>query len=82
MKKILALFLVLIGLGTAIFAVFLGLQVRDHKPVLLTKPTEAKNTVITMMDAVCRGDYEKARAAWAVRPALVWTGRPEVRSVF
>ena len=70
MKKILALFLVLIGLGTAIFAVFLGLQVRNDKPVLLTKPTEAKNTVIAMMDAVCQGDYEKASSCMGGTPSL------------
>lgn len=70
MRKILALLLILIGLATATFAVYLSLQFRDSKPILLAKPTEAKNTVVTMMDAVCRGDYETASSCMGGTPSL------------
>ena len=52
--------LAVIGLGAAAAAVFLSMTFAGAKPFLLTPPDEARNTVITLMDAVSEGNYEEA----------------------
>jgi len=70
MKKYLAVVLFLLGLGTATATVYMSLQVKDSKPVLLTPPEEARDRVVALMDAVCGGDYETASGCIYGTPSL------------
>ena len=60
MKKLLAVILMLIGLGLAGVTVYLGITNRNSEPVLLTPPDEPRGKVVAMMDAVCANDYKTA----------------------
>lgn len=59
-KYIFSGLLAAIGLCAAAAAVYLCMQFVDAKPMLLTPPDEARNTVVALMDAVSEGDYREA----------------------
>lgn len=59
-KKLFAILLALISIGTAVFALNLCETYVDEPPILLTPPHLAKSQVVTLMNAICDGEYEKA----------------------
>ena len=56
-RKIFAVALVLLALGTGYFGAKLALTNLDAEPILAEAPEDARNQVIQMMDALCAGDY-------------------------
>ena len=60
----------LLGLGLAALGVWLALTNRDAGPVLMQQPEAARNQVITMLDALCAGDYETVGNCLYGKPSL------------
>lgn len=69
-KRVLAVLFAVIGISAAAAAIFLSLQYRDADPVLTAPPDEARNQVVTLMDAVCEGNYEAASQVIYGTPSL------------
>ena len=69
-KRFLGVVLAAIGVSTAAAAIFLSLHFRGADPILITPPEEAKGKVITLMDAVCSGDYEQVSRMIYGTPSL------------
>lgn len=60
----------LVGLVIAVGGVCLALSNRDTGPVLKEQPEAAQNQVVTMLDALCAGEYETVSACLYGNPAL------------
>lgn len=69
-KKLFALLFTALGLCSAAAAIYIGMNFTDRNPQLLTLPTVARSQVITMMDAVCEGDYVQAGQCILGNPSL------------
>ncbi len=69
-KKIFAALFAAVGICAAAAAVYIGMNYTDKNPQLLTPPTAARQQVVTMMEAVCNGDYEKASQTILGTPSL------------
>ena len=70
LKRVLSAVCAIIGLFAAAAGVYFSLSARNSTPVLLTPPTAATNRVTGMMDAICQGDYERARTYILGNPGL------------
>lgn len=70
MKKVFAAVFAVIGICAAAAAVYIGANFTDREPQLLTPPTVARSKVVTLMDAVCEGDYDLASQAILGTPSL------------
>ncbi len=60
----------LMGLGLAVFGVWLALSNQNVGPVLKEQPEAARNQVVTMLDALCAGDYETVSGCLYGNPGL------------
>ena len=69
-KKILSLIFVIIGIAAAVAAVNLSLTNKDADPVLLAPPEDAKLQVVSLMDAVCNGNFAEASTYMQGQPDL------------
>ncbi len=70
LKKIFAALFAAVGICTAAAVGYIGMNFTDQDPRLLTPPTAARQQVVTMMEAVCNGDYEKASQVILGTPSL------------
>lgn len=70
LKKFVAALCAVAGICSAAAAVYIGMNFTDREPQLLTPPTVARNQVVTMMEAVCGGDYDAASAVILGTPDL------------
>ena len=59
-KKAFAVLLALVSIGTAVFTLNLCKSYMNEPPILLTPPHLARSQVVTLMNAICDGEYEKA----------------------
>lgn len=69
-KKLLSLILIVVGLAAAAAGVHLGISNIGADPVLLSPPEEAKQQVVGLMEAVCRGDHAAASTYLQGQPGL------------
>ncbi len=69
-RKLFAALFAVLGLCTAYAAVYIGMNCTDREPQLLTPPSAAENAVVSMMEAVCAGDYAQASAQMLGNPSL------------
>lgn len=62
MKKniVLKVLLLLLGISTAVAGIGLSFHFQNAKPILLKRSPGIQERVVTMMDAVCAGDYTTA----------------------
>lgn len=60
----------LLGIGAATAGIYLSLNNLNALPVLLVQPEEAKAKVVSVMDAVCEGDYALASGGMHGTPNL------------
>ena len=60
----------LMGLGLAAFGVWLALTNQNAGPVLKQQPEAARNQVVTMLDALCEGDYDTVSGCLYGNPGL------------
>ena len=62
MKKniVLKVLLLLLGISTAVVGIGLSFHFQNAKPILLKRSPGIQERVVTMMDAVCAGDYTTA----------------------
>ena len=60
----------LLGVCTAVFAVYLGFSNKDAVPMLLEKNDQARTQVVSMMDSLCQGDFESASGCMLGQPLL------------
>lgn len=69
-KKIFAALFAVAGICSAAATIYIGMNYTDRDPQLLTPPTMAESKLVTMMDAVCSGDYEQASQLILGNPSL------------
>lgn len=69
-RKIFAAFFALLAIGTAAAGICLSLKNTDAEPILLEVPEAAENRALSMMDALCRGDYAAVSGALYGQPEL------------
>lgn len=60
----------LLGTCAAVLGIYLALHNMDASPVLVQQPEEAKHQVVSMLDALCRQDYDTVSAALYGTPDL------------
>lgn len=60
----------LLGLAIAVGCLWLAMSNRDAGPVLKEQPQAARNQVVTMLDALCAGEYETVSACLYGNPGL------------
>lgn len=60
----------LLGMGAAAAGIYLSLHNMNASPVLLVQPEEAKAKVVSVLDAVCDGDYAQASLGMQGTPDL------------
>lgn len=60
----------LLGLAIAIGGVWIAMSNRDAGPVLKQQPEAARNQVITMLDALCAGEYDTVSDCLYGNPGL------------
>ena len=77
LTKIFAVLFGLIGLAVAVAAVWICLTFHDASPILLSPATEARKSVVTMLDAVCGGDYAAASQQILGNPQFGASYKPE-----
>lgn len=70
LKKLISFLLAVVGITAAAAAVYLSLQFKNALPILVSPPEEARNQVVSMMDAVCEGDYARASQSIYGTPEL------------
>ncbi|MBR3973475.1 MAG: hypothetical protein IKJ99_05955 [Oscillospiraceae bacterium] len=68
--KIFAAVFALLGICTAFFAAYLGFANKDAVPKLLEKNDQAQAQVVSVMDALCQGDFEGAGQLMLGQPQL------------
>ena len=69
-KKLLSVIFAIIGITAAVAAVNLSLSNKNADPVLLVPPEEAKLQVVSLMDAVCNGNFAEASTYMQGQPDL------------
>ncbi len=60
----------LVGVCAAAAGIWLALNNRDAAPVLVEEPAAARSQVVTLMDALCAGDYDGVSASLYGNPDL------------
>lgn len=70
LRKIFAAIFLLLAIGTAVAGIYLSLENIDAEPILLEVPEAAENRVLSMMDALCQGDYATVRDCLRGQPEL------------
>ncbi len=60
----------LLGLAITVVGVCLAMSNRDAGPVLKEQPETARNQVVTMLDALCAGEYDMVSGCLYGNPAL------------
>lgn len=60
----------LLGLTITVGCLWLAMSNRDAGPVLKEQPQAARNQVVTMLDALCAGEYETVSACLYGNPGL------------
>lgn len=60
----------LLGLALALGGVLIAMMNRDAGPVLKEQPEAARNQVVTMLDALCAGEYDTVSACLYGNPGL------------
>lgn len=68
--KIFAAVFALLGVCAALFAAYLGFANKDAVPMLLEKNDQAQSQVVSMMDALCQGDFEVVSQRMLGQPQL------------
>ena len=70
MKKFLSGLFGLLGLCAAAAGIYLAFSNLNAEPVLVTQPEAAREQVVTVLDAVCTGDYSAAGTGMYGTPDL------------
>ena len=60
----------LLGLAITVGTVYLALNNRTAAPLLMEQPEAARNQVVTMLDALCAGEYDTVSACLYGNPGL------------
>lgn len=76
-RKIIAVFIVLLAIGTGCAGVWLALNHLEAEPVLLEVPEAARTQALNMMDALCAGDYGAVEQVLYGQPELGMDRQPE-----
>ena len=69
-NKIISGLLIFLSLVLAVMTILLCVFASQQKPVLISEPQGAASAAETLMEAVCRGDFETAAAAMEGNPDL------------
>lgn len=67
----------LLGICFAVSGIYLAIRFVDVGPILLKEPDEAKQQVVTMLDALAEGDYDTVSASLYGMPILGIDREPE-----
>jgi len=76
-STLLSVLFLLVGISAAAAAVWLGANYANAQPIMLAPPESAKACLVTMLDAVCEGDYRGASQQILGKPDLGADNDPE-----
>ena len=79
-KRMIGLFSALFGilsLTAAGLGIIIALSFKDAKPILIGQPDAARQQVVTMLDALCEGDYDTVGSSLYGSPSLGLDRTPE-----
>ena len=76
-STLLSVLFLLVGISAAAAAVWLGGNYANAQPIMLAPPESAKACLVTMLDAVCEGDYRGASQQILGKPDLGADNDPE-----
>lgn len=69
-KKLFSALFALLGICSAAAVIYIAANCTGMTPQLLTPPTAATGKIVSMMEAVCSGDYEQASREILGNPSL------------
>ena len=76
-STLLSVLFTLVGISAAAAAIWLGAHYANAQPIMLAPPESAKACLVSMLDAVCEGNYREASSQILGTPDLGADNAPE-----